>query len=171
MAMNSPTTPPFSGEPPHKPRRLLALLATSATYRAFDDALQAIDAANAAEDALADAERNGIWDPDLHADAGVQVNAARDAFRAVAATRDTLHGDSQLAMAAVMIETVLSMESEDDRAMAIERFEAALPRLTVRSTQPQARNVEYMIELAFKRLAHLEGMLRGKVIVDDHFVL
>lgn len=168
MAIHSPTTPQFGGEPPHKPCRLLA---TSSTFRAFEDAVHAIDVAIAAEDALADAERTGVSDPALHADAEVQVDAARDAFRAVAHTPDTLHGDNQLVTAAVMIETVLSMASEGDRALAINRFASTLPRLSVRSTQPQARHVERMITIAFQRLAQLEGLLRSKDLPDDSFVL
>lgn len=159
MAKPIPTTPPDSG------KVLLAFLdagksfAASPVFARFEEAVQALDAAIAAEEALSAAGIGGDVTGALGCDAQRQVVAVCTAFEAVTNAPQVLDGDDKMGSAAGLINIVLSLSDPDARCKALAIALETLPFLKVKSRQPQAREVDRMVRLAFERLERLEELM------------
>lgn len=159
MANPIPTTPPDSGKVLRAFADADKPFAASPVFVRFEEAVQALDAANAAEEALSAAGISRDVTGALGCDAQRQVSAACNAFEAVGKAPQVLDGDDKMGSAAGLIKIVLSLSDPDARYKAVATALETLPFLKVKSRQPQAREVDRLVRLAFERLVRLDELM------------
>lgn len=158
MAKNTPTTPP-KGEEVLRAMLGSTSYVVSPVFSRFECAVQALDAAVAAEEAVYTADVAADATSPLCCDARRQVNAAYEAFEAVIKAPVVLEGDDKMALASKFVSMVLALADPGARCNAAISAAETLPFLKVRSRQPQAREVDRIVRLAFQRLERLEELM------------
>lgn len=157
MATPMPTTPPDGGKVIRAFLGSARPFVASPVFVRFEEAAQALDAAIAAEEAVFEADINVTGK--LGYEVRRQVDAASTAFEAVAKAPLVLEGDDKMAIAAGLVSIVLSLSNPEARCNTAVSVMEMLPVLKVRSRQPQAREVDRLIRLAFERLERLEELM------------